>query len=46
MGNKKIETLKNIPVVICSTSMHLNENKAKAKDLGAMYFFRKYAFFQ
>ena len=37
---KKIEALKNVPVIICSTS-HADRDNSEAKNLGANYIFRK-----
>lgn len=37
---KKIEALKNVPVIMCSTS-HANRDTEEAKELGANYFFKK-----
>ena len=37
---KKIESLKNVPIVMCSTA-HANKDYDEAKELGVKYFFKK-----
>lgn len=37
---KKINSLKNVPIVMCSTS-HAGKDNENAKELGANYFFKK-----